>query len=162
MSSLQDLGVEFRETNFPSNRKSWFRSDLPFSSIARVALYPNGKLFLQTSNKTELEMNMNGEIQGWDIEDEKALYLDVLFALLSRVDVDNTEALFINPSELSELVNFAEEKAPALNKVQHVYRRELRWCDDPNPRLVETFLAPVHARSTSHCYMEGVTEKYSV
>ena len=162
MSSLQDLGVEFRETNFPSNRKSWFRSDLPFSSIARVALYPNGKLFLQTSNKTELEMNMNGEIQGWDIEDEKALYLDVLFALLSRVDVDNTEALFINPSELSELVNFAEEKAPALNKVQHVYRRELRWCDNPNPRLVETFLAPVHARSTSHCYMAGVTEKNSV
>ena len=160
ISSIEDLGVELRETNFPSNKKSWFRSDLPFSSVARVALYPNGKLFLQTSNTTELENNLSGEIHGWDIKDKGSLlYMDALFGLLSREDLNNVEALFVNPSELNELSHkflpLQVEQTVALKQVMNTFLRELRWCDDRKIPLIESYLAPVHARSTNHCYQRG-------
>ena len=57
--SLDSIGVEWRETNFPSNRKTWVNATHPFESVARTALYPNGEMFAQVGD--------DGPVRRWNL-----------------------------------------------------------------------------------------------
>lgn len=52
VKSLEELGIQYRETNYPLNRKAWFNSSQPYDSVARTALDLNNQIFMQVVSES--------------------------------------------------------------------------------------------------------------
>ena len=153
MESLEKL-VDVRETNFPSNRKSWYSPSEPFKSSARVALYPgsevttDGRLFAQTS--------ASDDIFAWKIEGD-ALKVDSLFGLVSASsDLHHAEALFVNPSFMMRNWDYRigskdkNQLSQAEKEILYVFDN-LRWCGTN----LELGTPAVKFSSANDCYGKG-------
>ena len=153
MESLENL-VDVRETNFPSNKKSWFSHVEPFKTVARVALYPgsekmqDGRLFEQTS--------ASDEIYSWEIEGD-AQKVDGMFGLVSASpDLHEAEALFVNPSFTTRNWDFRlgtkdiKRLSQAEKEILYVFDN-LRWCGTK----VELGTPAIKYNSARDCYGKG-------
>lgn len=162
MKSVEDLGVQWRETNFFTNKKAWYTETLPFSSVARVMLRSSGKLLLHTQNEKDLTSHSKGRMTGWDIESDRKLYFDALFSMsMKEPEVREVEALMVDPHDL--LPTFFDlskdaDNSTTLHEIRKVFDL-LRWCRKDGDRgfhFVEHPLAPTSVRSTDNCYSRGV------
>jgi hypothetical protein len=96
-----DKVVDFRETNFPSNPKSW-RNDgtgWPYSTVATTAIIKpdsdgdNVTIYSELSNLGEVV-----SVQSWDVSSlSSSNQIDAYFGSLTLPDVDSAELLLINP-----------------------------------------------------------------
>jgi hypothetical protein len=100
--SKVDTIVDFRETNFPSNPKSW-RNDgtgWPYSSVATTAVM---KLKDKGGENVMIysEISNNGEpisLNTWDVTSlSSSDQMDAYFSSLTLPEVDGTELLLVNP-----------------------------------------------------------------
>ncbi|KAL7527036.1 hypothetical protein ACHAWF_002011, partial [Thalassiosira exigua] len=106
---VEEMGVDFRETNFPHHRRSWRSEEVPYGSVARTALAPlydvdrEGTMYVQHSSSDEVrgsEPERDGTILAWKIvngtRDEIAL--DAWWALHTAIpEMDAAELLLVNP-----------------------------------------------------------------
>mmetsp|Transcript_834 Transcript_834/g.1478 ORF Transcript_834/g.1478 Transcript_834/m.1478 type:complete len:196 (+) Transcript_834:1-588(+) len=123
------MGIDYRETNFPRNRKSWHSETISFQSVARTALAPlkdvdkEGTMYVQyptNSNITTTHHPLNGGdgdsskgtttttiTKAWkfnNINDTRAeeRALDAWWALHTAIpEVDSSELLLVNPHFIS-------------------------------------------------------------
>ncbi|CAB9508952.1 UDP-galactopyranose mutase [Seminavis robusta] len=148
--TVEEMGIDYRETNFPHNPKSWHREGEPFQSVARTALgsikdsgqertmyvqYPNKATVFGGDDATE------GKVKAWKFERdiEESTALDAWWALHTAIrKVDSAELLLVNPHYITG--NYARRmeilrKTPgakmsvAEKEIMEVYSR-LRWCFD--------------------------------
>ena len=164
VKSLEDVVPGWRETNFASNPKSWLdvEADVPFRSVARVALYEKGDLLVHISHD-----NVNGHNAGtfeasWDIEDGGGKASDALFSLMTAMpELDAAEALFVNPAYLTmpyisyRLSRYAAkgELGVADGEIVKVLE-SLLWCKDAIEK-VSGRLGVAQAKCSDDCFGLG-------
>jgi hypothetical protein len=82
MSSVEELDVEVRETNFPANPKAWQSASVPFRPVARTAVAGNdGSIFAQLNADTAGD---NNDVVAWNsstYQTDKVSMLDAWFAI---------------------------------------------------------------------------------
>jgi hypothetical protein len=132
--AVEEMNIDFRETNFPHNKKSSFSS---LHSVARTALAPindvdkEGSMYVQFPNKS---------IQAWKFSDdmsEEQAALDAWWGLHTAVsEVDSAELLLVNPHFISASTAAKlkskmrrNDYTPSIaeKEIIEVYKR-LRWC----------------------------------
>lgn len=150
LESLDQLGIKWRETNWPSNPKSWYNSTHPFRSVARAALTADYQLLLQYGD--------DQPIHRWQFEADKHV-LDVFLASLSQdANLTSAEVLFVNPSfirmhfpgQLITRVGKKKNGSPAEAMLYQVYRR-LRWCGQTLDLNKPAYNSMIHF----DCYSRG-------
>lgn len=134
--TVEKIHIEFRETNFPHNKKCWYSATTPFRSVARTALAPltsvdqEGTMYIQLPSKS---------IQAWKFDNEtsEAQALDSWWALHTAIsEVDSAELILINPHFMSSkyarvLHSKMNDKNSTLSVAEQeiiAVFRELRWC----------------------------------
>ena len=159
------MGIEYRETNFMHNRKSWLSEDTPVSSAARTALAPIDVAGKESSMYAQYG---SGEIKGWrfreGISDGEAL--DIFFAMhTADRQIHDTELLLVNPhfSSPSYFLKFtATETPPSVSQreIMDVLRR-LKWCPPTNHKDPIVAKEDTVGRSTADmaCFGRGKTYK---
>ncbi|KAL7544307.1 hypothetical protein ACHAWF_007691, partial [Thalassiosira exigua] len=87
---VEEIGVDFQETNFPHDQRSWRSDEVPYGSVARTALAPC------TSNTPPPAKSAGASRR----QDEVAL--DAWWALHTAIpEVDTAELLLVNPHFVS-------------------------------------------------------------
>ena len=135
-ASVQNVQIDFRETNFPHNRKNWYSERKPFRSVARTALAPlkivdeEGTMYIQLPSK---------EVKAWkfdnDISETQAL--DTWWASHTAIpEVDSAELLLVNPhflsskyvyDVLSKITDVNSTLSVAKKEITDIYN-QLKWC----------------------------------
>lgn len=144
LKSLENL-VEFRETNYFSNFKSWHSPTVPVVSVARTALGGNGHLFAEYNNV----------VKTWKAPDVQS-GIDVLFAAATEIpEIAEAEALlfnphFVEPSYLDRLI-FTQGRSSNMEKEIMTIYEQLKWCNN----LPADNVASVTV-SEWDCYGKGV------
>ena len=174
MKSVEELGIEYRETTFANNPKAWHSVADPFRTVARTALgdfRKDGTMFAEfdtgTGEKATRAWKFNATL-GMDQVDS----IDAWWALHTAVpDIDNAELLLANPHFLNihyhrplanrlkrGIWNFTPDKdsgrTSAEYEITSVFSR-LRWCDykmDEGQDLIVGVL-----KSTNDCYGKGTS-----
>jgi hypothetical protein len=179
MASVEDLGVDVRETNFPNNPKAWFNATVPFRTVARTALgnfKTDGTMFVQYPPSSGAEIG--AKTHAWKFLPESnttenmmspETSLDAWWALHTSIaEIDAAELLLVNPHFINNLyhrplhrkmrttrgrrVGDAEyEEGISEYEIASVFYR-LRWCtkDTKLDRVVGVF------KADDDCYGRGV------
>lgn len=146
---VDEMGIGYRETNFPHNKKAWSSEQDPFPTAARTALAPledadkERTMYVQYPSKNHVD---DGIVKAWKFNenttDEKAL--DAWWALHTAIpEVDAAELLLVNPHFISapyarKLMEKMTKKdyAPTIAEkdIFGVYK-QLKWCKG-NPIVV--------------------------
>jgi hypothetical protein len=135
---VKQMQIEFRETNFPHNKKSWYSDVTPFRSAARTALAPLTSVDKEGTMYAQLP---NGDIKAWKFSNAtlEAEALDTWWALQTAVpEIDSSELLLVNPHFMSS--NYARDLSAKMNnataslsvaerEIIDVYK-QLKWCLD--------------------------------
>ncbi len=105
-SKVTDI-VDFRETNFLTNPKSWNRetdSDWPFETIASTAFFRAAdggdrlSIYTQVSNQSATAYKKAWATPAWNTNIRPSDYLDAWIGSLSAVpELDAAEVLLVNP-----------------------------------------------------------------
>lgn len=154
---VEEMGVDYRETNFLHNRKSWNRDGEPFQSAARTALAPlkhagrERTMYVQYPSEATgfgNDDSKEGRIEAWEfkIGTSEMDALDAWWALHTAIpEVDESELLLVNPHIISS--SFAEKmynhrrvpgykpSSPAEREIIAVYDK-LRWCIERGSPIV--------------------------
>ena len=145
-STVEEMGIEYRETNFPHNPKSWRSEEVPFQSVARTAV---GSIMDPDAERTMYVQlpNNNGDpsegaFKAWNFTDDvlESDALDTWWAMHTAIpDIDSAELLLVNPHILNDgftlrLDGKLNRKDPSLLSIAEmeilaVYKR-LKWCFD--------------------------------
>ena len=165
--SLEDVVPSWRETNFASNPKSWLNveSNVPFGSVARVALYEEGDLLVHVPNHLHVADDRNaGSVEAsWTIEGGGGKATDALFSLMTTMpELDSAEAIFVNPAYLTmpyisyRLSRYAAKGELGVADTEIVEVLEsLRWCKDAIEK-VSRRLGVAQAKCSDDCFGLGV------
>lgn len=167
---VEEMGIDFRETNFPYNKKAWHSEAIPFQSVARTALAPiktvdkESTMYVQYPNSKSAE---EGTIKAWRFDDnmreEKAL--DAWWAMHTAIpEVDSAELLLVNPHFISwestrRLKSKMERKkykpTVAEKEIFDIYTK-LKWCPSGDPKSV-VVRDDIVGRSSAEraCYGKG-------
>ena len=142
-------------------QKSWLDvGDVPFSSVARVALYERGDLLVHISNVTG--HNTGAFEASWDIENGGGKASDALFSLMTAMpELDAAEALFVNPAYLTmpyisyRLSRYAAkgELGVADGEIVKVLE-SLLWCKDAIEKVPRR-LGVAQAKCSDDCFGLG-------
>lgn len=177
LQSLEGV-VEFRETNFINNPRSWYdlNQNQPFRNVARTALAPlrgdggdGDELILFGQPATAIgegEEESNDQIvQTWRM-DRKSVYqqqhpMDYwLHFLTSQSGYNDAELLLVNPHFLHErthdffLQHPQTESSPIVQEIIKLHYETIKWCGDVWGRLSEVW-PPGRTRASDDCYGEG-------
>ena len=180
LESVEQLGIDYRETSFPNNPKAWSSSNVPFETVARTALgdlKKDGTMFVETSHFRETDGAADSKtIQAWKfVPDTNATQpmdqtdaVDAWWALHTILpEVDTAELLLANTHFLNmhyhrPLSGRARKRdifpdsetgrGRAEFEIASVYHK-LRWClskDDNPPDKVVGVI-----KSSDDCYGRG-------
>jgi Nucleotide-diphospho-sugar transferase len=170
LKSVEDLGVEYRETTFLNNPKSWSSLDRPFDSVARTALgsfQKDGTMFVQYNSAGTTETRA-WKFNSTAMDQEHAM--DAWWALHASIpQVDAAELLLVNPHFLNShyhasIVNSGklqrnELKAdPTTGRGRAEYDiasvfAKLRWCPTVKDLTVDPGVGVF--KSSKDCYSLG-------
>lgn len=161
-SKLEGI-VDFRETNFPSNPKSWRSPSLPYRSVTTTAfLRKTAILYAQVSKD-------GGETQSvqriWDFKSlgDSDRFDAWVGALKGEPEIDSSELLLVNTdyidsqylSKLAKQEHLQSSKGASLKL--GTFEREisetrglLRWCHDKGFRATASKVSASHS-----CYGKG-------
>lgn len=135
---VKKMQIEFRETNFPHNKKSWYSDETPFRSAARTALAPLTSVDKEGTMYAQLP---NADIKAWKFSNttSEAEALDTWWALHTAIpEIDSSELLLVNPHFMSshyarDLTDKARNTTASLSvaerEITNVYK-QLKWCLD--------------------------------
>jgi hypothetical protein len=171
---VDDMGIDYRETNFPHNRKAWHSEATPFRSVARTALAPlkgvdkESTMYVQYPRKAT-GLHGDGSVEeeitkAWrfttNTTEEQAL--DAWWALHTAIpEVDAAELLLVNPHFVSgyytnllraKLHDKAYAPSVAETEIFAVYRR-LKWC--PGDPIVAKGSVVGRASAELTCHGKG-------
>ena len=172
MQSVEELGIDVRETNFPNNPKAWYSETTPFKSAARTALgdfMKDQTMFVQYPDTTIRAWKFVREFNTTKTMDQgKAI--DAWWALHTAIpEIDESELLLVNPhfihmhyhrplhkrmrTHKGQRPNNADEEEGmvAEYEIASVFYR-LRWCtkDIKQDQVVGVF------KADDDCYGLGV------
>lgn len=149
LESLEKLGIVYRETNFASNKKSWYSLSTPFSSITQMAM-------VESSNEVQLLTTAGGNLttassdriplSSFTPDDPLSAFFAVA---ISHPRAKESEALFVN-------LHHFQDRPIASAGVQSLHDK-LAWCKwGMGPGRKYNNIAATSLTSTSHCYKKGV------
>ena len=171
---VDDMGIDYRETNFPHNKKAWHSEAVPFRSVARTALAPlkgvdkENAMYVQHAGKaTGFRDDANadeGITKAWKFHNDttETQALDAWWALHTAIpEVDHAELLLVNPHFVSgyytkllraKLNDKTYTPSVAEAEIFAVFKR-LKWCPG-DPILVKSNVVG-HASAALSCYGKG-------
>ena len=146
---VDEMNIDYRETNFPHNKKAWSSKEDPFPSFARTALAPLLDADMERTMYVQYvrQSDDDGITIAWKFDknmtDEKAL--DSWWALHTAIpEVDSSELLLVNPHFISapyvsrlleKMSNQDYTPTVAEEEVFYVYQR-LKWCKRGDPIVI--------------------------
>mmetsp|Transcript_32538 Transcript_32538/g.85738 ORF Transcript_32538/g.85738 Transcript_32538/m.85738 type:complete len:343 (+) Transcript_32538:90-1118(+) len=154
LKTLDEAGVEWRETNFPSNPRSWLNATHPFESVARTALYPNGEMYAQVGD--------DGRVHKWNMPFESPDTIDAYLAAHTEGSgppgLSDAELLLVNPWFIKlgysgSIINRANRKSGLRGAEALLFALlyTFRWCG--KTLVLER---PAHTAMIHHdCYGQG-------
>ncbi|KAL3913839.1 MAG: hypothetical protein SGILL_006334, partial [Bacillariaceae sp.] len=161
-SQLEGM-VEFRETNFPSNPKSWRSSSTPYRDVATTAFYrKSALLYTQVSHDGGASQSIRNV---WDLKSlDDSDRLDAwIGALQGEKEISNAELLLVNTDYIDShhLAKLAKRQhwqssRGATDKLgsfaQEIFEIKslLRWCRDKGYRATASKVSASHS-----CYGRG-------
>lgn len=156
MESVESLGIEVRETNFPVNRKAWHNASTPFWPVARTAVGWEGKIFVQPRADS---ITTSGDILAWNSSayaGSMESMFDAWFAIHTVIpELVNAQVLLAGlPASRHEFYNLQSKMRSEDNltiaegEIVNVWK-QLRWCP------VETAPPAVRFVADSDCYLMG-------
>ena len=179
LESVEQLGIDYRETSFPNNPKAWSSSNVPFETVARTALgdlKKDGTMFVETSHFQQDGAVDSKTTQAWKfVPDTNSTQpmdqtdaVDAWWALHTALpEVDMAELLlpnthFLNMHYHRPLSGRARKRdilpddetgrGRAEFEIASVYHK-LRWClskdDNPPDKVVGVI------KSSDDCYGRG-------
>jgi len=137
--SVEELGIDFRETAFPSNPKAHYSDSVPFQTVARTAM---GSVLDSARDNTMFAQFPNGKgnsddtIRAWKFQDmDEGSALDAWWAMHTALSqVDEAELLLVNPHYITgsyvDRINTKHslgQLSTAEKEIAEVYSM-LRWC----------------------------------
>ena len=180
LQSVEEMGIDYRETTFPNNPKAWSRPGVPFETVARTALGGFKKdqtMFVQTSKEGNVGTSDN-TTRAWKfVPDTNSTHrpieqvdaVDAWWALHTALpEVDSAELLLVNPHFLNMhyhrplsnrakrrdiLPNYETGRGRAEFEIASVYFK-LRWClskDQNHPDKIAGVI-----KASDDCYGKGV------
>ncbi|CAB9526878.1 expressed unknown protein [Seminavis robusta] len=170
LESVEELGVDYRETTFFNNQKSWIRPhDTPFDTVARSALGSFDKD--QTMFAQYNDVHDDPVTRAWKFGTDQVDSIDAWWALHTTIpQVDGAEALLVNTHFLNLFYHRRIEKRlrnglqnmsphPSAGRGRAEYDiagvfSKLRWC----PKGKDYFGNIVGAfQASDDCYGRGET-----
>jgi UDP-galactopyranose mutase len=173
---VDEMGIDYREANFPHNPKSWHSESEPFQSVARTALGPiqdAGKertMYVQLPNTASGfggDDADEGPVHAWKFEEgiKDSTALDAWWALHTAiVEVDSAELLLVNPhiinrdyaKRLDKKQTDGDALSIAEQEIVDVHSR-LRWCFAGAGEEVIVHAEKLVGRSSSEyaCFKKG-------
>jgi hypothetical protein len=165
-SNVEDL-VDFRETNFPSNPKSWHDSETPFRNVAVTAfLVDNITLYAEVTDDEAHSHNIFRE--AWtaaSLEDSERMEM-WLGSLIGVPEIDSAELLLVNPDVIdASYLRTLTRRSNNAEKLEHLdsklalsnFEKDivtvhglLRWCYDNGFRHTAS-----KASASSSCFGKG-------
>ncbi|KAL7536056.1 hypothetical protein ACHAXR_006892, partial [Thalassiosira sp. AJA248-18] len=152
---VDEMNIDYRETNFPHNKKSWHSEANPFQSVARTALAPinsvdkESTMYVQYPNKATAlrggSSSDEGIIKAWKFDNKMSEEnaLDAWWALHTAIpEVDSAELLLVNPHFMSATYTSTlrsklnrDDYTPSVaeKEIFDVYSK-LKWC--PGDKIV--------------------------
>ena len=171
-STVEDMQIDYRETNFPHNPKSWNTEDTPFGNVARTAMGAMTEVGKERSMMVQMPTSGEdgGPIQAWKFDESmnERQALDAWWALHTAIpEVDSAELLLANPHFINRLWTGRMESqrkgkqnssmSVAEREIAEVYSR-LKWCFDKGTPIV-TFENIVGRSAPGYdCHGKGVFE----
>lgn len=161
--TVEAMQIDYRETNFPHNPKSWSSKDVPFENVTRTAL---GAIADAGMENSMMVQSFDGTIDAWKFDDgmDEMEALDAWWALHTSIpQVDSAELLLVNPhiinrawaNRMEQRVSKKLDLGVAGAEIVAVYNR-LKWCFDPKSAMV-TFENVVGRSSPEYdCHGKGV------
>lgn len=147
LQSIEALGIVYRETNFASNKKSWYSGTTPFASVTQMAV-------VESSNEVQLLTMDGGDVtaassdrfplSSFTTNDPLSAFVAVASA---HPRVKESEALFVN---LDHFKNSLSNNSAQVKKI----RDKLAWCEWGVHG--KSTLSATHLHPTDHCYGKGV------
>jgi Nucleotide-diphospho-sugar transferase len=170
LKSIEDIGVDYRETTFLNNPKSWVRPGRPFDTVARTALgafQRDGTMFAQYSTASDTDETRAWMFNRTEMDEVDAI--DAWWSLhVSNPQVDAAELLLVNPhfvkddyhGPLSDKLRRHElvhdpttGRGRAEHEITSVFAK-LRWCPDKDDPWVADHGVGVF-KSSRDCYSQG-------
>jgi hypothetical protein len=156
LESIENL-VDFRETGFPVNRKSWYNETVPFTSVARTALgvswkpTTQWKLFAQLPGKEE--------IHAWKVDVDNPI--DAWVGYMASPAIHDAELLLVNP-QFIHAESFhpltvdatTEARNPVVHEIREIAKHHLRWCDGVSQDAMNHWPAATY-NPEADCYGRG-------
>ncbi len=149
LESLEKLGIVYRETNFVSNKKSWYSPTTPFASVTQIAM-------VESSNEVQLLTTAGGDLttvssdriplSSFTPDDPLSAFFAVAIA---HPRVKESEALFVN------LQHFQGSHITSAG-VQKLHDK-LAWCEWGIGTKKYNGVSATELTSTSHCYGKGTS-----
>ena len=161
--SQVDGMVEFRETNFPSNPKSWRSSSLPYHNVATTAFCrKSALLYTMVSHDGGASESMRTlwDLKSLDDSDRLDAWIGVL---QGEKEIESAELLLVNTDYIDNhhLTKLAKkqhlqtsrgDKGKLGSFAQEIFeiRSLLRWCRDKGYRATASKVSASHS-----CYGRG-------
>lgn len=145
LESLEKLGIVYRETNFASNKKSWYSHTTPFASVTQMAIVESSnEVQLLTGNQTTASADRI-PVSSFTTGDPLSAFFAVA---ISHPQVKDSEALFVN------LDHFQGGHIGSVG-VQKLHDK-LAWCAwGIGHGKKYNDKSATHLGSTNHCYGSG-------
>lgn len=137
--SVEEVGVDYRETTFPTNPKAWINETVFFQSVARTALgnWDHDKTMF--AQYPAADPNNDGVIKAWKFNEpvQSVAAVDIWWAMHTAVpEIDNAELLLVNPHFYNASVatemntkKKSNQLTGAEKEIAEIHSR-LRWCFD--------------------------------
>ena len=172
LKSVEEVGVDYRETTFPNNFKAWSNPTTPFETVARTAVGDH-KMFAQYPS---LDVDGQIETRAWKTTTEGSNTtldsvdeVDAWWAMHSTLpEIDDAELLLVNPHFMSSKYYYPmltkvrkqqrieplykSGRGRAMHEISSVYKK-LRWCLNKEDIHLEKIVG--NFKTTNDCYGRG-------